>query len=55
MLSETTQIYLKTVATTVTSERLFSIAGQTLTKERNRLEGKLVSNLAFLHSVDDSM
>lgn len=55
LLTEIAQTYLTTVATSVPSERLFSKAGQTLTKARNRLEGKLVSKLVFLHSVDDSM
>ncbi|XP_025407340.1 zinc finger BED domain-containing protein 1-like [Sipha flava] len=41
------------VATSVPSERLFSKAGATLSKERNRLLGKRLFKLLFLGSIDD--
>jgi len=41
------------LATSVPSERLFSKAGATLSKERNRLLGKRLSKLLFLNSIDD--
>ncbi|XP_054089442.1 zinc finger BED domain-containing protein 4-like [Zeugodacus cucurbitae] len=43
--------YLSIVATSVPSERLFSKAGATITKQRNRLTGKRLSKLLFLNSV----
>ncbi|EFN86513.1 hypothetical protein EAI_02075, partial [Harpegnathos saltator] len=36
------------VATSVPSERLFSKAGLILTQQRNRLKGRLLSQLLFL-------
>ncbi|CAG9840720.1 unnamed protein product [Diabrotica balteata] len=44
--------YLAVVATSVPSERLFSKAGQTVTQQRNRIKGKLLSKLLFLQDID---
>lgn len=44
--------YLTIVGTSVPSERLFSQAGLVLTERRNRLKGKRLSKLLFLHSID---
>lgn len=44
--------YLTIVGTSVPSERLFSQAGQVMTQQRNRLKGKRLGKLLFLHSVD---
>lgn len=43
--------YLTIVGTSVPSERLFSQAGLVLTEQRNRLKGKRLSKLLFLHSI----
>jgi hypothetical protein len=40
--------YFCVVATSVPSERLFSKAGATATKSRNRLTGNKISKLLFL-------
>lgn len=45
--------YLRTVATSVPCERLFSKAGATATKTRNRLTGKMLSKLLFLNSLSE--
>ncbi|XP_050506100.1 zinc finger BED domain-containing protein 4-like [Diabrotica virgifera virgifera] len=47
--------FVPLVGTSVPSERLFSKAGQIITKTRNRLEGKLASNLLFLNSLPEKM
>jgi len=47
--------YLLIPATSVPSERLFSKAGDTISKTRNRLIGSRLSKLLFLHSVDKSL
>ena len=44
--------YLPILATSVPSERLFSKAGQIITKQRNRLSGKHLNMLLFLSSID---
>ncbi|XP_008189831.1 zinc finger BED domain-containing protein 4-like [Acyrthosiphon pisum] len=44
--------YLLIPATSVPSERLFSKAGETVSKTRNRLTGKNLSKLLFLQSTD---
>lgn len=44
--------YLSCIATSTPSERLFSKAGITLTQQRNRLKGQLLSKLLFMQSVD---
>lgn len=54
-LSEIVLEFLAVVATSVPSERLFSKAGQIITKTRNRLEGKLASQLLFLNSVPENL
>lgn len=41
------------LATPIPSERLFSKAGATLSKERNRLLGKMMLKLLFLNLIDD--
>jgi len=46
--------YLVVPGTSVPSERLFSKAGETISKTRNRLTGSRVSKLLFLQSVDKS-
>ncbi|XP_058839394.1 E3 SUMO-protein ligase ZBED1-like [Topomyia yanbarensis] len=47
--------YFCVSATSVPSERLFSKAGQVLTKTRNRLSGPNLDKILFLNSVDDTM
>lgn len=47
--------YLPILATSVPSERLFSKAGQIITKRRNRLSGEHLNQLIFLSSVDYDM
>ncbi|CAM9526079.1 unnamed protein product, partial [Phaeothamnion confervicola] len=37
-------------ATSASSERLFSVAGQVVTKKRNRLSEQSVETLVFLHN-----
>ncbi|CAD0205153.1 unnamed protein product [Chrysodeixis includens] len=44
--------YLTIVGTSVPSERLFSQAGLIMTEQRNRLKGKRLSKLLFLHSIE---
>nr|XP_037877017.1 E3 SUMO-protein ligase ZBED1-like [Bombyx mori] len=44
--------YLTIVGTSVPSERLLSQAGLVMTEQRNRLKGKRLSKLLFLHSID---
>lgn len=44
--------YLTMVGTSVPSERLFSQAAQVMTQQRNRLKGKRLGKLLFLHSID---
>lgn len=46
--------YLCNSATSVPSERLFSKAGQVLTKQRNRLSGLNLDMILFLQSIDES-
>ncbi|VEN52293.1 unnamed protein product [Callosobruchus maculatus] len=46
--------YLSIVGSSVPSERIFSQAGNILTQTRNRLNGKHLSQLLFLHSLDIS-
>jgi len=46
--------YLGILATSVPSERLFSRAGQLITKERNRLSGQHVEQILFMQSVDEA-
>lgn len=41
------------IATSVPSERLFSKAGATLSKTRNRLQGKRMSKLVFMSSLEE--
>lgn len=45
--------YLLTMATSVPCERLFSKAGATITKDRNRLAGKYLNKLTFLGSLSE--
>lgn len=40
------------LATSVPSERLFSKAGETMTQKRNHLQGKRLSKLLLLQSID---
>nr|CAI5833763.1 unnamed protein product [Callosobruchus analis]CAI5841063.1 unnamed protein product [Callosobruchus analis] len=46
--------YLSIVGSSVPSERIFSQAGSILTQIRNRLNGKHLSQLLFLQSLDSS-
>lgn len=46
--------YMSTVATSVPSERLFS-KGLVLNQQRNRLKGKLLSQILFLQSIDKNL
>lgn len=45
--------YLLIPATSVPTERLFSKAGATVTKSRNRLSGETLSKLLFLQSLNN--
>lgn len=45
--------YLTVVGSSVPSERLFSKAGIILTQQRNKLKGKILSRLLFLHFLDE--
>lgn len=47
--------YLANSATSVPSERLFSKAGQVMTKQRNRLCGKNLDMILFLQSVKEEI
>ena len=51
-LYEMAMDYLPILATSVPSERLFSKAGQIITKQRNRLSGKHLNILLFLSFID---
>ena len=51
-LYEIAMQYLPILATSVPSERLFSKAGQIITKQRNRLSGKHLNMLLFLSSIE---
>jgi len=55
ILSRVAIKYLVPVATFVPSERLFSKAGLTLYKQRNRLTSKRLNQLLFLQSLDDTI
>nr|CAI5862089.1 unnamed protein product [Callosobruchus analis] len=46
--------YLSIVGSSDPSERIFSQAGNILTQIRNRLNGKYLSQLLFLHLLDSS-
>ncbi|KAK7158565.1 hypothetical protein R3I94_005021 [Phoxinus phoxinus] len=48
-LSKLAVKYLGTVATSVPAERVFSKAGEVVSKKRNRLKGKTVNMLLFLN------
>ncbi|CAM9919616.1 unnamed protein product, partial [Discosporangium mesarthrocarpum] len=48
-LARLAETYLAIPATSATSERVFSIAGNTVTNIRNRLRSELVDALVFLH------
>lgn len=52
MLKKIAIKHLTCAATSTSSERLFSKAGQTLYQQRNRLKGKLLSKLLILQSID---
>lgn len=54
-LYKLSQKYISVVATSVPSERLFSKAGATMTKNRNRLTGKRLSSLLFLGSLPEKL
>lgn len=47
--------YLSVVATSVPSERLFSKAGLTATKQRSRIKPKRLSKILFLNSIDRNL
>lgn len=55
LLAEIATTYLSSVGTSVPSERLFSKAGQLITKFRNKLEGKFASKLIFINSISEEM
>ncbi|XP_043468397.1 uncharacterized protein LOC122502421 [Leptopilina heterotoma] len=54
-LYEVAMEYLPILATSVPSERLFSKAGQIITKRRNRLSGQHLNQLIFLLSINFEM
>ncbi|XP_025408821.1 zinc finger BED domain-containing protein 4-like [Sipha flava] len=55
ILSKVAVKYLVPVSTSVLSERLFSKAGLTLNKQRNRLTSKHLNQLLFLQSLDETL
>uniref|UniRef100_A0A2H1X2G2 SFRICE_015994 n=1 Tax=Spodoptera frugiperda TaxID=7108 RepID=A0A2H1X2G2_SPOFR len=55
MLKKIAIKHLTCAATSTSSERLFSKAGQTLYQQRNRLKGKLLSKLLILQSIDKKL
>ena len=49
-LSKTVKFYMCVQATSVSSERAFSLTGNLVTKKRNRLLPENVNMLSFLHA-----
>lgn len=52
ILKEIALKYLSIIGTSVPSKRLFSKAGLIMTETRNRLQGKRLSKLLFLNSLE---
>ncbi|CAN0453708.1 unnamed protein product, partial [Laminaria digitata] len=50
ILSQLAREYLAVPATSAASERLFSVAGNTITEKRSSLTDKNADNIIFLHS-----